>query len=153
MTRLGTTFSILAALLLSNVLAQVGSCTGGGAATPKGGSAGVNERLAAGVWGGSHIRMEVGEGGVNFEFDCGAGNIDRPVALDGEGRFDVKGTFNVQHAGPVLRDEEANTRPARYSGRVRGDTLTLTVAFADSEEEGNTYTLTRGSEGRLMKCR
>jgi hypothetical protein len=157
MTRLGTTFYILAALLLSNVLAQGGSCTGGGgAATPKGGSAGVNETLASGVWGGPHVRMEVGEKGVNFEFDCGAGSIDRPVALDGEGRFDAKGTFVAEHHGPVLRDEEANTRPARYKGRVRGDTLTLAVTFdggGEEEEVGTTYTLTRGSEGRLMKCR
>jgi hypothetical protein len=152
MTRLGTTLSILAALLLSNVLAQGGSCSGGGAAARKGESVATNETLAAGVWGGAHARMEVVEGGVNFEFDCAAGQINRPVALDGEGRFDVKGTFNAQHAGPVLRDEEANARAARYSGRVRGETLTLTVTLAGAEEEVSSYTLTRGDEGRLTKC-
>jgi hypothetical protein len=113
----------------------------------------MSEKLAAGVWGGDHVRMEVGEGGASLEFDCAAGNIERPPALDAAGRFDVKGTFNVQHAGPVLRDEEANGRPARYSGRVRGETLTLTVTLAEPEEDAGTYTLKRGSEGRVFKCR
>ncbi len=150
MTRLGTTLSIFAALLLSNVLAQAGSCSGGAAAR-KGESVTMNETLAAGVWGGAHARMEVVEGSVNFEFDCGTGRIDRPVALDGEGRFDLKGTFIVEHAGPIRRDEKENVRAARYSGRVRGETLTLTVALDGAE--ANIYTLTRGNEGRLMKCR
>jgi hypothetical protein len=153
MNRFGTTFSLFAALLLSSVLAQGGSCLGGGAATRKGGSAGMNETLASGVWGGAHVRMEVGGGGVNLEFDCAAGNVGRPVALDGEGRFDVKGTYSMQHPGPVLRDEGANSRPARYAGRVRGDALTLTVTLADPEEDAGTFTLTRGDEGRLTKCR
>lgn len=147
MNRLGTALSLAAALLLSGVPAR------GGSSMLKGGGASMNETLAAGVWGGAHARMEVGEGGVSLEFDCAAGNIDRPVALDGEGRFDVKGTFVAQHAGPVLRDEEANARPARYSGRVRGQTLTLTVTLADPEQDAGTYTLTRGSDGRLTKCR
>jgi hypothetical protein len=149
MNRPGTTLLFCAAILLTNFMALCG------AAESKGGSAVAGDKLAAGVWGGQHLRMEVREGGVEFEFDCGGGQIEGPIALDGEGRFDVKGTFIAQHAGPVLRDEEANARPARYKGRVRGDTLTLTVTFEGSkeEEERNTYTLTRGSEGRLMKCR
>lgn len=153
MTRLGTTLSILAALLLSNVLAQGGSCSGGGAAARKGESAVTNEKLTSGVWGGAHARMEVVEDGVNFEFDCGTGRINQPVALDGEGRFDLKGTFIVEHAGPIRRDEKENVRPARYSGRVHGETLTLNLTLDGAEEKANTYTLTRGSEGRLMKCR
>jgi len=36
---------------------------------------------------------------------------------------------------------------------VKGDTLTLNVTVGDSKESVGTYTLTRGSEGRLMKCR
>jgi hypothetical protein len=152
MTRFGTTFSLLAALLLSNVLSQGGSCAGG-AATTGGGSAGVNETLAAGVWGGEHARVEVGEGGVRIEFDCAAGRIEGPVALDGEGRFDAKGTYTAQHAGPVRFNEEADARPARYSGRVRGQTMALTVTLADPEEERGTFTLTRGSDVRLTKCR
>src|ERR1044071_8188775 len=147
MNRTGSTLLLFAALLLPNFMAL---CD---AAETKGGRAVAGEKLSAGVWGGDHVRMEVGEGGVSFEFDCGAGNIDRPVALDGEGRFDAKGTFVAEHAGPVRRGEEANTRPASYKGHVRGDTLTLTLTLEGAEEAGNTYTLTRGSEGRLRKCR
>ena len=147
MNRLGTTLTLFAALLLPDLPAQ------GGAAVLKRGGAGMNETLATGVWGGAHARVEVGEGGVSLEFDCAAGNINRPVALDGEGRFDVSGKYLVQHGGPVRRDEEANARPARYTGRVRGETLTLKVTLADPAEDAGTYTLTRGSDGHVVKCR
>src|ERR1051326_6119587 len=140
MNRMGSTLLLFAALLLPNFMALCG------AAETKGGRAVAGEKLAAGVWGGDHVRMEVGENGVNFEFDCGAGQTVGAVVPDAEGRFDVKGTFNAEHAGPVRRGEGVNTRPARYKGRVRGDTLTLTVTLEGSAEEGNTYTLTRGSE-------
>jgi|SRR5918911_808350 hypothetical protein len=152
MTRIATTFSLFAALLLSNFLAQAGSCRGG-AAVSKGRGAAMSETLASGVWGGDHVRMEVGEGGVALEFDCASGEIEKPVALDGGGRFDVSGKYSVQHGGPVRRDEEANARPARYTGRVRGDTLTLKVTLADPAEDAGTYTLTRGSDGHVVKCR
>jgi hypothetical protein len=147
MTRLCTTLALFAALLLPCAAARRGAAESGG------GRAAAGETLTAGVWGGEHVRMEVGGGGVSFELDCGGGSVGRAIALDGEGRFDVKGTFVAQHAGPVLRDEEANTRPARYTGRVRGQTLTLTVTLAEPEEDAGTFTLKRGSEGRLTKCR
>jgi len=146
MNRTGSTLLLFAALLLPNLAL----C---GAAETKGGRAVAGEKLAVGVWGGDHVRMEVVVGGVNFEFDCGAGQTGAPVVPDAEGRFDLKGTFNAQHGGPIRRDEEANARPARYSGRVRGDTLTLTVTLNEPEEDGGTFTLRRGDEGNLTKCR
>lgn len=140
MKRTGTTITILAALLIANVSARCGANASGA-------------RLAPGVWGGEHLRMEVSEGGARLEFDCGAGEIRQPLVLDGEGRFDLKGTFNAQHGGPVLRDEEEHARPARYGGRARGDTLTLSVTLLEPEEDAGTFTLTRGQDARLMKCR
>jgi hypothetical protein len=112
----------------------------------------VSKTLTAGVWGGEHLRMDVSDGGASLEFDCASGVIDRPVVLNGDGRFDVKGSYMPEHGGPVRRDEELKGRPARYVGRVKGETLTLTVV-ADPEETVGEFTLTRGSEGRVMKCR
>lgn len=111
------------------------------------------ERLAPGVWGGDHIRMEVSDAGAAVEFDCAHGAIDTPVLLDSEGRFDLKATFVAERGGPIRRDAPPKTRPARYEGRVGGDTLTLTVTLTDTDEDAGTYTLTRGSEGRVFKCR
>jgi hypothetical protein len=110
-------------------------------------------RLAKGVWGGEHIRFDVTEAGASVEHDCAHAEIEQPVTLDSEGRFDSKATYVVERGGPVRRDQPPPTRPARYSGRVSGDTLTLTVTLTDTDEDAGSFTLTRGSEGRIMKCR
>ena len=152
MSTVNLIFSFIATSLLFTALGQSGSCRNqeaemNRAPTEK------SDRLAAGVWGGEHIRLEATDGGAAVEYDCANGTIDQPVRLDGGGNFDVRGRYTPEHAGPVLRDETANSRPARYAGRVKGDVLTLTVTLTDTKETVGTFTLTRGSEGRLMKCR
>lgn len=150
-----STFNLLCTLvatsLLFAVLGQSGSCGNKEAAAGK--AEAKAGRLAAGVWGGEHVRLQVNDGGAAVEFDCANGSIDQPVVLDGEGRFNVKGRYAAEHGGPVRRDETDNTRPARYAGQVKGDTLTLNVTVGDSKESVGPFTLTRGSEGRVMKCR
>ena len=143
--------SLVATSLLFAVLGQSGSCGNREAAAGKAEAKG--DRLAAGVWGGEHVRLQVNDGGAAVEFDCANGSIDQPVVLDGEGRFNVKGRYAAEHGGPVRRDETDNARPARYAGQVKGDTLTLNVTVGDSKESLGPFTLTRGSEGRVMKCR
>ena len=152
MSKLSLTLSLLAASLFTTALLESGSCREGGG-TSKGAHAKMDKTLAAGVWGGEHLRMDVSGRGASLDFDCASGTIDRPIVLDGGGAFDVKGTYMPQHAGPVLRDEEANARPVRYVGRVKGDVLTLTIVAADNGDRLGEFTLTRGSEGRVMKCR
>ncbi|PYS81252.1 MAG: hypothetical protein DMF67_17510 [Acidobacteria bacterium] len=151
MSTVNLAFSFIATSLLFTVLGQSGSCRNGvgGDKAPvvKG------DRLAAGVWGGEHIRLEATDGGATVEYDCANSTIDRPVVLDGAGNFDVKGRYAREHAGPVLRDEADNSRPARYVGHVKDEVLTLTVTLTDTEETVGTFTLTHGSEGRVMKCR
>ncbi|MET0648205.1 MAG: hypothetical protein ABW208_16455 [Pyrinomonadaceae bacterium] len=111
-----------------------------------------SERLAAGGWGGKHVRMEVADGGVLLEFDCAKGSITGPVTLDAEGRFSAKGRFAREGFGPRNEDEVPKGVPALYVGAVKGESLTLTVTLAETREEVGTYTLTRGSRGRLWKC-
>jgi hypothetical protein len=41
----------------------------------------------------------------------------------------------------------------RYSGRIEGKTMTLSVNLTEPDEALGTYTLTQGSEGCLWKCR
>jgi hypothetical protein len=111
-----------------------------------------SEHLAAGDWGGKHVRMEVSDGGALLEFDCAKGSIEGPVTLDAEGRFAASGKLAREGFGP--RDEDAAPKgvPARYTGEVKGESMTLNVTLAETREEVGTYTLTRGGRGRLWKC-
>jgi hypothetical protein len=107
--------------------------------------------VATGTWGGEHIILEVSEKGAEVEFDCAHGHISQAMTLNQQGAFDVHGTFAPEHGGPVLRDEPENSKPARYSGHVVGDTMTLTLT--QEKEKIGTFTLTRGAQPMLRKCR
>jgi hypothetical protein len=107
----------------------------------------------ASVWGGEHIRLQVTGQGAEIEYDCAQGTMAQPPIAGAGGRFDVKGTHRAEHAGPIRRDEESNGRPARYTGKIAGDTMTLTVMLTDKQETIGTFTLKRGNEGNVFKCR
>ena len=129
----GALCAILAALLL---------------AAPAGGE---SKHPPARTWGGTGIRLEVTAAGGRVEYDCGHGTIDRPLVFDRRGRFDVSGMHFPEHGGPVREGEEAKGQPARYTGRVTGDTMRLTVKLPDGRVLG-AYTLVRGRAGRIRKC-
>ena len=118
----------------------------GGGNSAMGGSV---ERVAKGAWGGPHIRLSVTDEGAEVEFDCAHGRFG-PVVPDAQGRFSVEGTLVPEHGGPVRPGAKERSLPARYSGRVEGDRMTLTVSTAD--EEPVNYTLTHGGEAELTKC-
>jgi hypothetical protein len=106
-----------------------------------------------GVWGGPHVRLTVREGGAALEFDCARGEISEPLKTNTEGRFDLQGIFTRQGPGPIRVGLTPPSRPARYVGRVEGRTMTFSIKLTDMNRETETFTLTRGSEGRLRKCR
>jgi hypothetical protein len=108
--------------------------------------------VASGTWGGEHIILEVSGKGAEVEFDCAHGKINEPMALNKHGDFDVAGTFSPEHGGPIRQDETENLKPARYSGHVEGDTMNVSVTVGKDETVG-TYTLTRGKQTMLRKCR
>ena len=114
--------------------------------TKREGSAGLS------TWGGEHVRLTEREGGASLEFDCAGGEITRPLRPDAEGRFDLPGTFTRKSPGARRVGLTPAARPARYSGRVEGQTMTLTVTLAETDQPPETYTLTRGGAGRLGKC-
>lgn len=110
------------------------------------------QRLQTGTWGGSHISIEVGPSSATINYDCANGTINGPLTIDSKGRFNWRGTHNRERPGP-MRIDESNSRPAIYSGQVKGDTMTLTLKLANSNEAGETFTLKRGSGGRVFKCK
>lgn len=105
-----------------------------------------------GTWGGQHISMEVNDAGAEIEYDCARGRITEKLVLDRSGNFQAKGIHVAEHPGPVRRGEN-NERPAAYSGSVHGETMTLTVKLTNNNEVIGTFTLTRGSAGRVRKCK
>jgi hypothetical protein len=72
--------------------------------------------------------------------------------LDSEGRFDARGTF-TREGGSIRVGIPRVRRAARYEGQVSGQRLSLTVTLTDTSQTVGTFTLTRGSEGQLRKCR
>ena len=109
-------------------------------------------RVAAGTWGGPHVRLDVNSEGARVEFDCAHGTLDAPLVLT-DGRFDVAGTFVPERGGPVRIDEVERGQPARFSGRVEGTRMTLAVTLTDTKEALDTFTLAHGAEADLFKCK
>jgi hypothetical protein len=108
-------------------------------------------RLAAGDWGGKHIRLEVSGSGARLEFDSAKGSIDQLVTLDPEGRFSAKGDFTRAGFGPRNEDKEPERVPALYSGVVQDGNMTLNVVLTETNEKVGTFTLQRGSRGRVWR--
>jgi hypothetical protein len=108
--------------------------------------------ISLGAWGGDHVGLVLTATGGTLEYDCAHGTIDEPFVTDSAGRFQLMGTHTREHGGPIGRDEKADKHPARYTGGVDGDTMTLTVTLTDSNEVLGTFTLTRGRIARVFKC-
>jgi len=115
------------------------------------GTANASSQVAKGGWAGEHIVVEVSEKSAEIEFDCARGQVTQPMTLDKHGDFDVIGTFTREHGGPVRRDENPPSTPARYSGHIDGNSMSITVTLG--QENVGTFALTRGASPHLTKCR
>src|SRR5690242_7021585 len=98
-------------------------------------------RIPRGEWGGEHISMNVADRSAKLEFDCAHGYINGPLSVDGEGKFQLRGTFTPERGGPVRADESSREQPATYSGEIKGEkTMTLILKIGDADET-ETFTL------------
>jgi hypothetical protein len=109
--------------------------------------------VSAETWGGEHVRIEFNDGEARVEFDCAHGTITDALKTDADGRFTLNGTYVREGPGPVRRNAPRVSQPARYSGTIKGDEMSLTVTLKSSSQEIGSFTLTRGSEGLIRKCR
>ena len=107
--------------------------------------------LSAGEWGGEQASLSVTEKGSRLELACAHGSIETAILVDGEGRFDVTGVYVREGPGPVRQDEEGG-EPARFSGRVEQDVMTLTLERATNARHVGTFTLEKGRPSRIRKC-
>ncbi len=105
-----------------------------------------------GTWGGEHAGLVATSTGGTMEYDCAEGRITGPLLPGPDGRFAASGTHTPGRGGPVRIDEVLSSRPARYTGRVDGDLLELTVVMTDSNAVVGTFPLTRGRSPHVVKC-
>ena len=109
------------------------------------------QRIPIGNWGGQHINMNVTAKSAAIEYDCASGVIQGPLIVDGDGNFNLRGVHRMERGGPVRADEKPNEVPATYTGSIKGNTMTLNLKLSDSDVE--TFTLEKGKEGELFRCK
>lgn len=105
-----------------------------------------------GEWGGVHIGLIASDSGAVIEYDCAHGSIAEAIRVDGEGRFEALGEHVREHGGPIREGETVHRFPARYSGRVAGKRLKLTVILTETGEKIGTFDLERGAPPQVFKC-
>ena len=104
--------------------------------------------LISGVWGGDNAGVIATDSSAHVHIGCTLGDTKSPIHPDAHGNFDVTGTYNVD-AYPVDR---GILHPARFSGHVSGNELTLTVTLTDTGAQLGPVTLERGKEPKMGPC-
>jgi hypothetical protein len=107
--------------------------------------------VPTGRWGGDHIALTVADVATHIEFDCAHGDIPSALMVDARNEFVVSGTFVREHGGPIRVGEVPDSHPAAYVGSVT-ETMVLTVRLTDTNETIGTFTLSKDSAGRVVKC-
>jgi hypothetical protein len=105
---------------------------------------------ALGAWGGKEASLVLTTSGGTLSYACGAGTVDSAWTLSDAGQFVASG----QHffgGGPVPPQGHP-PHPARYSGQVQGDVLTLTVTLSDLDQSLGPFRLVRGGPTVVELC-
>jgi hypothetical protein len=109
-------------------------------------------RPLLGSWGGQHVGLVLTLDGGTVDYDCADGRIDGPVMAASGGRFQASGWHRPGHGGPAREGEVLPRWPARYSGTVSGEWMTLRVDVPDRGIVIGPYRLRRRAEPILMRC-
>ena len=108
--------------------------------------------LAVGSWGGENAGVIVDDTIAHVHVGCTFGNFPAPVRLDAAGRFTATGSW-VLRAYPVY---VGPSHPARLTGTVAGDALTLRVTVTDTVAHATVelgpVTVTLGKDARMGPC-
>jgi len=101
-----------------------------------------------GTWGGDDAGLIVTDTNVHIHIGCTLGDALGPIRPDANGRFEASGTYNVD-AFPIDR---GIVHPARFTGQITGQTMTLTVSLTDTARVLGPVTLTLGKEPKMGPC-
>jgi hypothetical protein len=104
--------------------------------------------VVAGTWGGENAGLIATDSTVHVHIGCTLGDVSGRLRLDAEGYFEGMGLYNVD-AYPIDR---GILHPARYTGRVIGRTMLLTVTLTDTTRVLGPVLLTYGQEPRMQVC-
>jgi hypothetical protein len=130
------TRSVMAALVAASLL---GPCEG---------PTGVVDGVVTGTWGGENAGLIADDTSAHVHIGCTYGNVHQEIVSDASGRFDVPGEQNIT-AHPV---DLGVLHPARFSGRVLGGRMTLTVTLTDTAVTVGPVQLAYGKEPRMGPC-
>ena len=102
----------------------------------------------SGTWGGENAALIADDTSAHVHIGCTYGNIKQAIVPDEDGRFDVPGVQNIT-AHPV---DLGVLHPARFSGRIVGSQMTLTVTLTDTTVTLGPVQLQYGKEPRMGPC-
>ena len=109
-------------------------------------------QIEKGTWGGKHIGLEITDNGATIEFDCAHGTVDQRIEGDSNGVLDLRGTYVRESPGPARQRDREDSHPARYTGRVEGKSMTITITLTDTGETVGTFKSTQGALPKVFKC-
>jgi hypothetical protein len=95
-----------------------------------------------GDWGGEQASLSLTISGGTVSYPCGAGTIDSAWTISDDGKLSATGSHYFG-GGPVPVGGAA-PHPARYSGQVNGQFLTMTVLVLDLDQTLGPFQLIRG---------
>lgn len=101
-----------------------------------------------GTWGGDNAGLIVSNTDVHVHIGCTLGDALGPIHPDANGRFEATGTYNV-NAYPVDR---GIIHPARFTGQIIEQTMTLTVSLTDTARVLGPVTLIYGKDPKMGPC-
>lgn len=102
----------------------------------------------AGTWGGENAGLIATDTSAHVHIGCTLGDTKGQIVVDGDGRFVMTGTYNVD-AYPIDR---GITHPARFTGQISGKTMTLSVELTDTGRQLGPVVLTLGKEPTMGPC-
>ncbi|HXM38421.1 MAG TPA: hypothetical protein VN908_07150 [Gemmatimonadales bacterium] len=112
------------------------------------GPTGLVDGAVQGTWGGDNAGLMADDTSAHVHIGCTYGNVHQQIAPDAQGRFDVPGEQNIT-AHPVDRGV---LHPARFSGRIAGGQMSLTVTLTDTAVVLGPVQLAYGKEPRMGPC-
>ena len=128
-------------------LALAAACSSSRASAPP-----ADGLLPLGNWGADGAGMIVSDTAMHLHVGCTYGDASGRIALSSTGQFDVAGSYMLR-AYPVAVGPSV---PARFTGRLDGNTVTVTVTVNDTVEKTTVVkgpvTVVFGAEAKLGPC-
>lgn len=104
--------------------------------------------LVEGTWGGINAGLIASDTSAHVHIGCTVGDTKGAILAGPDGRFDVPGLFNIT-AYPVYRGPD---HPARFTGRINGRIMTLTVTLTDTSVSLGPVQLIYGKTPQMGPC-